>query len=40
MLTTETKQERRQEAKGLGATGWILKPCDPEALLAALKGIL
>ena len=39
MLTTETKQERRQEAKALGATGWILKPCDPETLLAALKNL-
>ena len=39
MLTTETKQERRQEAKALGAAGWILKPCDPETLLVALKSL-
>ena len=40
MLTTETKPERRQEAKAMGASGWILKPCDPEQLLAALKTFL
>jgi len=40
MLTTETKAERRDEAKKLGATGWILKPCDPEVLLKTLKSFL
>ena len=40
MLTTETKPERRQEAKDLGASGWVLKPCDPEQLLGALKVLL
>lgn len=40
MLTTETNGERRAEAKALGASGWILKPCDPEQLLAALKTFL
>ena len=40
MLTTETKPERRQEAKQLGATGWILKPCDPEQLMDTLRSIL
>lgn len=40
MLTTETKAERRQEARNLGASGWILKPCDPDQLLAALRTFL
>lgn len=40
MLTTETKPERRQEAKTLGASGWILKPCDPDQLLSALRTFL
>lgn len=40
MLTTETKPERRQEAKDLGASGWILKPCDPDQLLHALRSFL
>ena len=40
MLTTETKGERRAEAKALGASGWILKPCDPDQLLSALKTLL
>lgn len=40
MLTTETKAERKQEARTLGAAGWILKPCEPDKLLAAVKNIL
>jgi two-component system chemotaxis response regulator CheY len=40
MLTTETKEERKAEAKSLGATGWILKPCEPDQLLAAVRRIL
>jgi len=40
MLTTETKNERRQEAKTLGAAGWVLKPCDPDQLMTTLNAIL
>jgi len=40
MLTTETKEEFRSRAKGLGATGWIVKPCEPGKLLATIQHIL
>lgn len=40
MLTTETKEERREEGKAAGASGWIIKPCDPEKLLGAIKKMI
>jgi len=40
MLTTETKDELRTKAKQLGASGWVIKPCDPEKLLEILKQLL
>jgi two-component system chemotaxis response regulator CheY len=40
MLTTETKEEFRTKAKTLGANGWIVKPCEPEKLLATIKHFL
>jgi two-component system chemotaxis response regulator CheY len=40
MLTTETKEEFRNRAKELGATGWVVKPCDPAKLLETIKRIL
>ncbi|HAH61589.1 MAG TPA: hypothetical protein DCL73_05785 [Treponema sp.] len=40
MLTTETKEEFRLKAKSLGATGWVVKPCEPDKLLATIQHIL
>jgi len=40
MLTTETKEEFRTRAKTLGATGWIVKPCEPDKLLTTIQHIL
>jgi len=40
MLTTETKEEFREKAKSLGAAGWIVKPCDPDRLLAAVQHVV
>ncbi|KJJ49171.1 histidine kinase [Vibrio cholerae] len=33
MLTTETSPEKKQEGKAVGATGWLVKPFNPETLL-------
>jgi two-component system chemotaxis response regulator CheY len=40
MLTTESQQERRDQAKKAGATGWLTKPVDHDQLEAALKKLL
>ncbi len=39
ILTTESSAERRQQGRSAGATGWIVKPFDPPALVAALKRV-
>lgn len=40
MLTTESSAEKKQEGKAAGATGWIVKPFDPDQLLKTLKKVL
>ncbi len=40
MLTTETKDELRQKGKELGASGWIVKPCEPDKLLGAIQKLI
>jgi two-component system chemotaxis response regulator CheY len=40
MLTTETKDELRQKGRELGASGWIVKPCESDKLLSAIKKLL
>lgn len=40
MLTTETKEEFRAQAKGSGASGWIVKPCEADQLLSVVKKLL
>jgi two-component system chemotaxis response regulator CheY len=40
MLTTEAAIERKQEGKAAGATGWIVKPFNPEQLVATVKRVL
>jgi two-component system chemotaxis response regulator CheY len=37
MLTTEGQQELVQQARSLGAKGWIMKPFKPELLIATAK---
>jgi two-component system, chemotaxis family, chemotaxis protein CheY len=40
MLTTESEQAKRDEAKRAGATGWLTKPVAPEALLGVVRQVL
>jgi two-component system chemotaxis response regulator CheY len=40
MLTTESQEDRKQEGKASGATGWIVKPFLPEQLLAVVRKVL
>jgi two-component system chemotaxis response regulator CheY len=40
MLTTESQAEKKQEGKSAGATGWIVKPFNPEQLLAVVRKVL
>ncbi|OAN71501.1 Fis family transcriptional regulator [Sulfitobacter sp. EhC04] len=39
VLTTEAAPELKQRARAAGATGWIVKPFDPEKLVKALHMI-
>lgn len=40
MLTTESHADKKMEGKAAGATGWLVKPFDPEQLLATVKRVL
>lgn len=39
-LTTEDSPEQKQTGRTAGATGWMVKPFDPERLLATLRRVL
>ena len=40
MLTTESQQEKRNEAKSAGATGWMVKPVQPQSMLQIVKQLV
>ncbi|GAB4391314.1 MAG: response regulator [Gammaproteobacteria bacterium] len=40
MLTTESTQEKKNKGKQVGATGWIVKPFNPEQMLAVIQKLL
>jgi two-component system chemotaxis response regulator CheY len=40
MLTTESASDKKQAGKSAGATGWIVKPFNPDQLLATIKKVL
>ncbi|MBB5016619.1 response regulator [Rehaibacterium terrae] len=40
MLTTESGADKKSEGKAAGATGWLVKPFNPEQLVATVKKVL
>lgn len=40
MLTTEIDPEKKKVAKEAGATGWLVKPFQPEQLLSTIQRVL
>jgi two-component system chemotaxis response regulator CheY len=40
MVTTETRRERREEARAAGATGWIVKPFRPADVVQTIRRLL
>jgi two-component system, chemotaxis family, chemotaxis protein CheY len=39
VLTTEAGQDKKMAGKQAGATGWLVKPFDPEKLLATIAKV-
>ncbi len=39
ILTTETSQDKRDQGKAAGGTGWIVKPFKQDQLLAVIKKV-
>ncbi|MFT4925736.1 MAG: two-component system chemotaxis response regulator CheY [Phenylobacterium sp.] len=40
MLTTESGTEKKHEGRAAGATGWIVKPFNPDQLLAVIQKVI
>ncbi|WP_206485548.1 response regulator [Thalassotalea sp. G2M2-11] len=40
MLTTESSGDMKLKGKAAGATGWLVKPFNPEKLLATIKRVI
>lgn len=40
MLTTEAGADKKAEGKAAGATGWIVKPFNPDQLVATIQKVL
>ncbi|MBB4153738.1 two-component system chemotaxis response regulator CheY [Sphingomonas jinjuensis] len=40
LLTTESQDDMRQMANAAGATGWLVKPFDPDKLVALVKKLV
>ncbi|WP_419758501.1 response regulator [Acidisoma sp.] len=40
LLTTESEQRKRDDAKAAGATGWLVKPVPSDKLLQAIKQVV
>ena len=39
ILTTEADQDKKAAGKAAGATGWIVKPFDPDQLIGVVKRV-
>jgi two-component system chemotaxis response regulator CheY len=39
VLTTEGGEDKKKEGKRLGATGWIVKPFNPQTLIATVNKV-
>jgi two-component system chemotaxis response regulator CheY len=40
LLATESSADKKQEGKAAGATAWIVKPFNPDQLLAVVKKVM
>jgi len=40
LLTTETQRDRRDEARSAGATGWLVKPVQADALVQVVRQLV
>jgi len=40
MLTTESGMDKKAEGRAAGATGWIVKPFNPDQLLSTIKKVI
>ncbi|MBA3929084.1 two-component system chemotaxis response regulator CheY [Pseudoxanthomonas japonensis] len=40
MLTTESAADKKAEGRAAGATGWLVKPFNPEQLVATVQKVL
>ena len=40
ILTTETSQDKRDQGRAAGGTGWIVKPFDPEKLISVINRVV
>jgi len=40
LLTTESSSDKKKQGKEAGATGWLVKPFDPDKLLHTIKKVI
>ncbi len=40
VLTTESGTDKKMEGKAAGATGWLVKPFDPQQLISTISKVL
>ena len=40
VLTTESSDEKKQRARSAGATGWIVKPFNPDLMLKVIAKVM